>query len=124
MSVNEARSQRLQQARIASGFKSAADAARRFGWKYPTYAMHEGGAGLGKFAPVYAKAFRVSQAWLLTGEGGNISPVAEKLLSDFQALTPEDQQRVLDHAAVLRLAAGMPAQDAPVPPKPPKGGPQ
>jgi len=66
------RAARLRQARIAAGFKSAAEAAARFGWPYATYSQHERGqAGIPRAAADYAKAFKVSEAWLLTGEGGD-----------------------------------------------------
>lgn len=62
--------QRLEKARIARGFESARAASEYFGWKYDTYAQHENGTrGITRAAEKYAKAFRVSEAWLLTGEG-------------------------------------------------------
>jgi len=62
---------RLKSARIVRGFKNAKKAALYFGWIYETYSQHENGTrGLtSKRAEVYAKAFRVSPGWLLTGEG-------------------------------------------------------
>ena len=61
---------RLQEARERRGFLSARAAAEFFGWKYDTYAQHENGTrGISRAAGKYAKAFRVSEAWLLTGEG-------------------------------------------------------
>lgn len=61
---------RLEQARIERGFKSARAAAEYFGWTYDTYAQHENGTrGITRAADKYAKAFRVSKGWLLTGEG-------------------------------------------------------
>lgn len=61
---------RLEEARIARGFDDAKKAATYFGWKYDTYAQHENGTrGIVRAADRYAKAFRVSQGWLLTGEG-------------------------------------------------------
>ncbi len=61
---------RLEQARIARKFATARDAANYFGWSPDTYTQHENGLrGIGRAADKYAKAFRVSQAWLLTGEG-------------------------------------------------------
>lgn len=60
---------RLEEARSAR-FKTAKDAAEYFGWKYDTYAQHENGTrGIGRAAGRYAKAYRVSEGWLLTGEG-------------------------------------------------------
>ncbi len=61
---------RLTKARQARGFRFARDASDYFGWSYSTYAGHENGQrGIGRSAAKYAKAFRVSEAWLLTGEG-------------------------------------------------------
>jgi phage repressor protein C with HTH and peptisase S24 domain len=65
-----AAAQRLEQARITRGFKTAKDAAAFFGWPYATYAQHESGErGIGRQSAKYAVAFRVSEGWLLTGEG-------------------------------------------------------
>lgn len=65
--------ERLQKARAKAGYVSATDAARAFGWNEITYRAHEnGGRGLKpKVAEQYAKAFKVSAAWLLTGEGSD-----------------------------------------------------
>lgn len=61
---------RLEKARNLRGFKTAKDAARFFGWTYETYIQHEQGTrGLSRAADRYAKAFRVREGWLLTGEG-------------------------------------------------------
>ena len=61
---------RLEKARIARGFSTGIAACEYFGWKYPTYNHHENGLrGIVRAAGKYAKAFRVSEAWLLTGEG-------------------------------------------------------
>lgn len=61
---------RLEKAR-ARRFKTAAAACAFFGWNYSTYAQHESGIrGIGRAAAKYAEAFKVSEAWLLTGEGG------------------------------------------------------
>jgi phage repressor protein C with HTH and peptisase S24 domain len=65
---------RLREARRAAGFETAADAVQRFGWKQSTYLAHENGQnGLRpETARIYAKAFRASAAWLLTGEGRRV----------------------------------------------------
>lgn len=69
---------RLEKARISRGFRTAKDAARYFDWTYETYIQHEQGIrGISRAAGKYAKAFRVSEGWLLTGEG-NGAP-AEKI---------------------------------------------
>lgn len=61
---------RLEQARIAAGFGDAKSAANYFGWKYDTYAQHENGTrGISRAAARYARALKISLAWLLTGEG-------------------------------------------------------
>jgi SOS-response transcriptional repressor LexA len=63
-------SERLRQARIAAGFKTAKQATDRFNWNYVTYQQHEKGTrGLQRAATKYAKKLGVSPAWLLTGEG-------------------------------------------------------
>jgi phage repressor protein C with HTH and peptisase S24 domain len=61
---------RLKQARIEAGFAHAADAARAFGWNPVTYRAHEASdRGLKiDVATRYARAFRISTAWLLTGD--------------------------------------------------------
>lgn len=71
--------QRLQEARIAAGYETAADAARAMGVNPPTYVNHESGErGLSRAARQYAQFFRVSLDWLLRGKGDmrgrNLSP--------------------------------------------------
>lgn len=71
---------RLRQARIEAGFKSAAEAAKRFGWTPSTYSSHENGQTPDikpDKAREYARAFKVSFAWLLTGEGDRKRPVVD-----------------------------------------------
>lgn len=60
---------RLREAREAAGFETATDAARKFGWTYPTYTGHENGHRGIKPPDMekYAKAFGVSVEWLMTG---------------------------------------------------------
>ncbi|MBB2973978.1 hypothetical protein [Mesorhizobium sp. RMAD-H1] len=61
---------RLQAAREARGFATPKEAAIYFGWVYETYIQHEQGIrGITRAAAKYAQAFRVSEGWLLTGEG-------------------------------------------------------
>jgi phage repressor protein C with HTH and peptisase S24 domain len=61
---------RLMKARKSRGFSTAKAAANFFGWNYDTYHYHESGKrGIGKVAKRYANAFRVTESWLLTGEG-------------------------------------------------------
>lgn len=67
---------RLKIAREKAGYETAADACEAFGFKYATYAGHENGSrGIkGDVLKRYAKAFRVSVEWLLTGSGGLDKP--------------------------------------------------
>jgi len=62
---------RLAAARRHAGYLTVADAARSLGVKYPTYASHENGsAGIRHpVAETYARKFKVSLEWLLTGRG-------------------------------------------------------
>ncbi|HVI30435.1 XRE family transcriptional regulator [Hansschlegelia sp.] len=62
---------RLIHARELAGFSTAAEAIKRFGWRQSTYMAHENGQNGIRPEPAtkYAKAYRVSAAWLLTGEG-------------------------------------------------------
>jgi len=67
--------ERLIIARERAGYETAADAARALGVKEPTYYSHENGTS-GIRTPVaekYARKFKVSLMWLLTGQG-EISP--------------------------------------------------
>lgn len=67
--------ERLRHARELRGFKTAKEAALRFGFNYNTYSQHERGiVGITRAAKDYAKAYRVSEAWLLTGEGAQEEP--------------------------------------------------
>jgi phage repressor protein C with HTH and peptisase S24 domain len=63
--------ERLVQARVQRGYPDAKSASEAFGWTYDTYIQHERGErGLRKaVAAKYAKAYGVTAAWLLTGEG-------------------------------------------------------
>ncbi|WP_343715296.1 S24 family peptidase [Inquilinus sp.] len=56
---------------MRAGYETSSDAARAFGWIVSTYQSHENGhRGLPtKAAQRYARAFKVSASWLLTGEG-------------------------------------------------------
>lgn len=60
--------ERLQEARKGAGYESAAAAAEAMGVKLPTYVHHENGTrGLSRAAVRYAKFFRVSLDWLVSG---------------------------------------------------------
>lgn len=89
--------ERLRQARIAAGFDTARAAARRHGWSVDTYGSHENGTrGLRNAAALrYARAFKVSAGWLLTGEGAGPAPPDAADAPDATA-TPES-----DHGAAI-----------------------
>src|SRR5689334_5674002 len=62
--------ERLKQARIAAGFKSARAAAEALGVPTATYTQHENGRrGIGREADVYVRRFKVSLDWLMFGKG-------------------------------------------------------
>lgn len=87
---------RLQQAREIAGFKTAKDAAKRFGWAYYGYAQHENGTrGLNQSSKKYAKAFKVSEGWLLTGEGPGPGSREVNLQKKLQILPQEDYDEVM-----------------------------
>lgn len=73
---------------------------------YDTYAQHENGTrGIGRAAGRYAKAYRVSEGWLLTGEGagpgstptvplvGYLGAGAE-VLPEFEQVPPEGLEQI------------------------------
>ena len=69
---------RLRKARKDAGFRSAAEAANALNVPYPTYAGHENGSrGVTTEAlEVYARRFKVSADWLLTGKTNVVPSVA------------------------------------------------
>lgn len=72
--------ERLRKAREDAGFSSAANAAKRLGVPYQTYAAHENGnrAFKAELASRYAAAFKVEPEWLLFG--GVRSETAPKIV--------------------------------------------
>lgn len=65
---------RIRASRIAAGFRSAQEAARRFGWTPSTYASHENGQTRTPSIEVietYAAAFKVSPEYLAFGSRSN-----------------------------------------------------
>lgn len=69
--MNKDAFERLRMAREQAGFQTPTAAANFFGWNENTYKSHENGIRGLKTAVAerYAEAFKVSAAWLLTGEG-------------------------------------------------------
>lgn len=90
---------RLQQAREKRGFETAKAASDFFGWSYDTYIQHERGErGINRAVDKYAKGYRVSPGWLLTGEGVGMSSTVliegylgagAEVLPEFEQVPPE-----------------------------------
>lgn len=102
---------RLETARVRRGFTSARAAAEFFGWVYDTYAQHENGTrGIGRASGKYAKAFRVSEAWLLTGEG---QPGSDLIVPHLSWISAGAMMRddVADEALGTIEVAGLPPGD-------------
>lgn len=98
---------RLRLARERAGFSSIRAAAQAFGWNENTYKSHEQGVrqseGLKeKHARKYARAFKVSLAWLtlgigvmdsrLTPEGQQLDAAERALLQTFRAIRDESDR--------------------------------
>lgn len=79
LAVAEEKAERLRKARERAGYESAADAARRFGWRDSTYRHHENGTR--SFGPdlakKYGRAFKVKPGWLLAMEGVDDSQIVK-----------------------------------------------
>lgn len=114
-------STRLRLAREAAGFATAAEAAERFGWTYATYVSHENGSrGIrASMIPAYARAFKVSGAWLLDGSSPRQAPDAppeparplaghggfsEPAMAEYTPATPIEGRAI--EAMVASLAPG------------------
>jgi hypothetical protein len=99
---SELRAERLRIARHSAGFENATEAAARFGWEVVTYRSHENGIrGLRpSIAKKYAKAFKVSFSWLMTGEGIMNGPGID---AEIMELPPEISEPLID--AVRRMIA-------------------
>lgn len=105
-------SDRLRLARTRHGCKTAADAARRFGWPLVTYRSHENGVrGLTRDnVKPYAKAFKVSEAWLLTGEGGDPSDPDLAILAELlPQMTPAGRKALMSAAEAFAEQGDKPA---------------
>lgn len=108
--------ERLAAARKAAGYESAADAARALGASYPTYAGHENGSSgfKHKTAVVYARKFRISLEWLLTGRGTMSKSGEDADLAEIIQLARE-----VDHACRADVLAYLRARKTLTSPKPP-----
>jgi hypothetical protein len=94
--------QRLKETRIAAGYRTATAAAEAMGVNPATYLGHENGSrGLARAMARYARFYKVSLNWLMTGTGairpGQGHPVAER----FEALPTEKQTEVLGFIAYI-----------------------
>lgn len=69
--MSDIQAERLRDARKKAGFESASDAARELGWQTSTYIHHENGTRSFTVdaAKRYARAYRVTAAWLLDLDG-------------------------------------------------------
>ena len=65
--------ERLKEARLKAGYRTATAAIDACGWANSTYRAHENGQNGFKIddAKQYAQAYRVSPSWLLLGEGNS-----------------------------------------------------
>ncbi len=91
--------QRLKEARVTSGFKTAKSFIDQFGLSQSTYSLHETGQrAIGSQAAIlYCKHLNINIDWLLTGDG--INPLQSDTIEDFNPNTDlssndEDGQRL------------------------------
>lgn len=94
---------RLTRARQLAGYETATEAAEALGVRPPTYLGHENGSrGFKSEAERYARFFKVSYEWLMTGRG---EPRRESLDARVQALPPQEQQRVREFIEFIESRA-------------------
>lgn len=94
----ETSGERLRRARERAGFRSATQAAKRFGWKVTTYMSHENGQTdvPPKRAPVYARAFKIpgGAPYLLYGDSKPRDPAPPKSrLQELADKLPAEKER-------------------------------
>lgn len=90
-------------------FDTAKAAAERHGFNYSTYSQHERGVvGITRAAKDYARAYRVREAWLLTGEGSpeeaapaEGSAELREAFARVAAAPPEVQEIVLSYVNLV-----------------------
>lgn len=82
------RAERLKKARKDAGFRTARDAAASLGIPYSTYAGHENSSRAYETddAVIYARKFKVTIEWLLTGKG--TTPVVDNVVKTPLATIP------------------------------------
>ena len=90
---------RLRDARIAAGYKSASAAAKTHGWGVSTYIAHENGQN--EYDPdraaIYAKAFKTTPEWLLLGKETAPSSIDAQL----RALPPDEARRLIERFSAM-----------------------
>lgn len=116
--MSQSVAERLRIARIHAGFRTQQQAATHFGWKLPTYKTHEHsdrddreGHLRSDVAVTYAKAYGISVAWLLTGEGEmivkpkHLPPTTRQIVALLEGLNEADQRRILAYAEGIASSA-------------------
>lgn len=103
-------SERLKEARLRAGYKTAKAGAERVAIPYPTYAGHENGSRAYEpdDASRYARAFNVRREWLLFGDLGPepivqsldpqppLAPIVKAITDSLDGLTEEEQRTIAD----------------------------
>ena len=91
---------RLKLSRERKGYASASDAARALGLPEQTYLAHENGSrGAVRNIQKYARFFKVSPVWLLTGEGDPGGNPIEHIYAD---LPTDARRQLLEYAEFLK----------------------
>lgn len=87
-------SDRLRDARIASGYSSASLAAKAHGWRVSTYIAHENGQNdyNPERAEMYAKAFKTTGEWLLFGKEATATGIDAQL----RTLPPDEAKKLFE----------------------------
>ena len=108
---------RLRLAREAAGYASAGDAAKAFGWAYPTYAAHENGSRGVRPDLIrrYARAFKVSALWLLDGAGDMRGGTTQRPPGEFgepelELFVPQTNQHERLTSALTQIHASGPVK--------------
>ena len=96
---------RLQSARELAGYETATNAANALGVPPATYLGHENGTrGFNTKAERYAKFFRVSYEWLMTGAG---EPRPTSLDARVRSLPPEERRRIYEFIDFVESRSGL-----------------
>lgn len=92
-------SDRLREARMASGYSSASSAAKAHGWRVSTYIAHENGQNdyNPERAEVYAKAFKTTAEWLLIGKEAPVLGIDAQL----RTLPPDEAKKLFEKFAAM-----------------------